>query len=62
MNLGQSLLEIVSLVMSLALVGLILSRSTETATVIQASTGGLAALIDAAGMNSAGGISARRRY
>lgn len=48
MNFAQPLLEVAGLIVSLALVGLILSRSTETATVVSSTASSFGSLIRAA--------------
>lgn len=61
MDFARPILEIASLIVSLALVGLILSRSSETATVVTSSADAFAGLINAATMHSTAGIRPFRR-
>lgn len=61
MDFARPVLEIASLIISLALVGLVLSRATETSTVIESATGGFADLIAAATAGASQGVSSYRR-
>lgn len=62
MEFARPLLELAGLIISLALVGLVLARSQETATVVTSSADALTQLINAASMGAGQGISTMGSY